>query len=951
MKRFSPNAAGALAIVLAIIIILALAPLSFAGATGAIGAPQAREAAAKLVSRVAAAAGQPGGMLSWRGAAVGAPLLVEQLDGTPSEYLVPVQDARGKTISTIAVGAQRGDWHWYGNYYLDKFPLVSAGEASVKARGLLSEKRYSASALPAPVAKIAPDKTIYWVFEPEGSQASELYTPVFTSGGPSSNLEGKPWEKAAPAQPEPAALKALEAAPAQGGGPEAPVRAPSAGGAPAAYDIGGVPYHKQLTDYWCGPASLEMVMDYFGPDVAQAEIASVANSGASYGVYNDELARAVQFSGESSSIQDPSMHGYSGRGLGYGMAYQYWENNSAYFDRRYSDLKSLVSQNIPVLVLTYYWNPPSSGHFRVVKGYNDNLGVFIVHDPWYSGAPSGPDVNFNQTQFVDTLWPYSGRWGMVATPWMVSVRKPYSVTAGQTFSVSADVSYVGPSPLSGQYGTHDATAILEASSSGYQIMSGPASTPVTGVGSTGSTGTASWTVKALQTRRTDDIQVTAEGHVSGSTRDYTSYNDLIGGVGSAAPPPGPTSRAWGHDSVGVASPSATWYLAEGCTDGGFETWVLVQNPDASHAADVQLTFQTPAGKRAGPAVSIPPSSRMTFNVADWVPNEYNVSTTVTSNYPVVAERAVYAYNRTVGTDSVGVRSALDKWYLAEGSTGGGMETWVLVQNPSSDLAHVTLNFQTSHGPVQGPSVSVLPNSRMTFNVGDYVPNEWSVSTVVSSSKPVVAERSMYGNNRAWGTDSIGASSPSAVWYLAEGCTGGGFETWVLVQNPNPAAARVTLTYMTENGQVNGPTVNIPANSRQTLYAADTVPSDWSVSTKVTSDIPVIAERSMYGNNRSWGTDSIGVTEANNVWYLAEGCTNTGFESWVLVQNPNDQNTRVTLTYMTPAGPVAGPSETLPPHSRKTYNVADTVPWEWQVSTKVVGNRPIIAERSMYGDRK
>jgi hypothetical protein len=32
---------------------------------------------------------------------------------------------------------------------------------------------------------------------------------------------------------------------------------------------------------------------------------------------------------------------------------------------------------------------------------------------------------------------------------------------------------------------------------------------------------------------------------------------------------------------------------------------------------------------------------------------------------------------------------------------------------------------------------------------------------------------------------------------------------------------------------------------------------WEVSTKVTSDKPVIAERAMYGNGRIWGTDSIG----------------------------------------------------------------------------------------------
>jgi hypothetical protein len=216
---------------------------------------------------------------------------------------------------------------------------------------------------------------------------------------------------------------------------------------------------------------------------------------------------------------------------------------------------------------------------------------------------------------------------------------------------------------------------------------------------------------------------------------------------------------------------------------------------------------------------------------------------------------------------------------------------------------------------------------------------------------VIAERSMYGNNRQWGHDSVGATVPADTWYLAEGCTNGGFETWVLVQNPNGSAATVTLSYMTESGSVAGPTVSIPANSRKTFNVAETVPGTWSVSTKVTSSAPVIAERACYGNNRTWGHDSIGVSAPANTWYLAEGCTNTGFESWVLVQNPNDQSSFVTLTFMTPGGAVEGPSELLPAHSRKTFNVADTVPWEWQVSTKVEGSRPVIAERAMYGDAK
>jgi len=116
---------------------------------------------------------------------------------------------------------------------------------------------------------------------------------------------------------------------------------------------------------------------------------------------------------------------------------------------------------------------------------------------------------------------------------------------------------------------------------------------------------------------------------------------------------------------------------------------------------------------------------------------------------------------------------------------------------------------------------------------------------------------MYGNNRQWAHDSIGASAPDTNWCLAEGSTGPGFETWVLVQNPNDTEAKVTLTYMLGDTEKNGPTVTLPAHSRQTFNVSDTVGQVWDVSTMVTSDKPVIAERAMYGSGRAWGTESIG----------------------------------------------------------------------------------------------
>ncbi len=938
-----------LAVVLFVLLVLAFVPAASAGDGAAAVTPdEARAEASRLMMKVSRetarnpryGSSEPG----WADAGTGEPLLLYSFEGEPKSYLVPVLDGAGKAESVITVDAVTGDWCSYGDVGEGKFPLVDAAEARTRVETFLAERGISAS-LPAPQARTAPDKNVYWFFELGGRSAlDEVYLPVFLEEGPSTNLDPLPWKRKRTAEVQSADPGGSGGA---SGGRGAAVTYP--GGAPPAYDIPDVPYHSQETSYWCGPASLEMLFDYWGEDIPQREIADVVNADYYGSAYNIDLVRAAHFSNQSTAIADPWLNGYTDRSLGYGSADAYWENGSSLYASRYSDLKELVSQNYPVLILTYYDSPPSSGHFRVVKGYNDSLGTFTVHDPWYTDPYQGPDVNFNQSFLVDTLWQYSHRWGMIAAPWDVAVSKPSAVSAGQVFTVTANVFYRGPAPLDGQYPcmTNSPTATFQTSGD-YQLLAGAVNQVIPGIDTTGSSGSVSWTVRALSSQSTGNIAIVGQGLIDGTSYSYSSYSDWIGGVGTGPAGPQQTSRTWGHDSVGVPVGSTTWYLAEGSTNGGFETWVLVQNPGGSDA-HVELTYMTPSGPVAGPTAIVPATSRKTFFVADRVPNQWSVSTKVTSSVPVIAERAMYGPGRQWGHDSVASRAASDTWYLAEGSTAAGFETWVVVQNPNGSAANVTLTFMTPDGPVAGPTVSVGANSRRTFFVADTVPDEWSVSTKVTSNRPVIAERAMYGGGRAWGHDSAGVTAAAGSWYLAEGCTNGGFETWVVVQNPNGSAADVTLTYMTADGEVTGPSFSLPANSRKTVNVADEVPGTWEVSTKVTANRPVIAERAMYGGGRKWGHDSAGVSSPSNDWYLAEGCTQTGFETWVLVQNPNDYDVDVQLTYMTTAGAIPGPAATLAPNSRTTFNVAETVPFEWEISTFVHADAGVIAERSMYGD--
>ncbi|MBC7081860.1 MAG: hypothetical protein H5T44_06455, partial [Thermoplasmatales archaeon] len=165
--------------------------------------------------------------------------------------------------------------------------------------------------------------------------------------------------------------------------------------------------------------------------------------------------------------------------------------------------------------------------------------------------------------------------------------------------------------------------------------------------------------------------------------------------------------------------------------------------------------------------------------------------------------------------------------------------------------------------------AVIPgNSRANFPLHDQLTCERiSTKVRVTSGGPVICERAMYNRARTWAHDSIGVTSPSDIWYLAEGCTQGDFQTWICVQNPNPGPVTVDLTFMTEEGEKNVPAWDaavIPGNSRANFPLHDQLTCE-RISTKVrvTSGGPVICERAMYNRARTWAHDSIGVTSPSD----------------------------------------------------------------------------------------
>jgi subtilisin family serine protease len=388
----------------------------------------------------------------------------------------------------------------------------------------------------------------------------------------------------------------------------------------------------------------------------------------------------------------------------------------------------------------------------------------------------------------------------------------------------------------------------------------------------------------------------------------------------------------------------TWYLAEGSTAHGFEEYILIQNPNAE-AASVTLNLMAVTGVLPGQTVSVPPDSRYTIRVNDVAPDQ-DLSAALTSDRNIICERAMYWNGRVEGTDSIGVQSPSCSWYLAEGTTAYGFETYLLIENPNTAAAHVDVTYMTPAGPVPKGTITVNGHSRYTITVADDIPGS-DVSFQVIADQRVIAERSMYWDSRRGGHDSIGTVLPAQQWYLAEGSTDWGFDEYVLIENPGAVAARVNLTYMTPAGPVVQPAMTVAAGSRKTVHVNDSLPQK-DVSVEVSSDHGIVAERSMYWNNGTGkgGHDEIGVPQPRQQCFLAEGSTNWGFDEWVLVQNPNSKPASIGIDYMTSHGLVQKNAFSLAADSRVTVHVNSDVPLT-DTSTKVYSNMPVIAERSMY----
>ncbi len=434
----------------------------------------------------------------------------------------------------------------------------------------------------------------------------------------------------------------------------------------------------------------------------------------------------------------------------------------------------------------------------------------------------------------------SGSWGVIRSAFTVGARNVWYLAEGTTgWGFSTYISIENPNP-------EDVDARVTYMTTGGEVDGGVLTLPA-----------------SSQTTMTNDALLA----VMGGPRDFSTRIEAMNGENIAVDRtmswtgPGAVSPE-GHNSVGVAGPACAWYLPEGSSNWGFECWLLIQNPNAQDVT-CDVTYMIEGEGQHLVRHTIPASGRASFSMQDDI-GQKDASIKVECGLPVIPERAMYRNNRREGHCSIGTTAPATSYYLAEGATGYDCNfvTYVLVQNPQETPTDVTIAYLTTTGEVPGPSFTMGPNSRKTIRVNDQLPPDTDVSTTVSGSQPIIAERAMY-----WGTcsgeachDSIGIDAAHSEFFLPDGQTSDGHETWTLVANPNDSGVTVRVTYLTPSGDGNTSFDQaIGPNSRMTFNMAEKY-SNGRASVMVeslTQGKEIMVERAMYWNSRGAGTDTIG----------------------------------------------------------------------------------------------
>ncbi len=415
----------------------------------------------------------------------------------------------------------------------------------------------------------------------------------------------------------------------------------------------------------------------------------------------------------------------------------------------------------------------------------------------------------------------------------------------------------------------------------------------------------------------------------------------------------------------------TRYFAEGVTGTFFNTRLTLVNAAQTAESTVLLRFMTASGTTVSKLVTLPALGHMRIDTATIPGLEATTfSTIVEADGPVAATRTSVWDGSAYGSHaSEGAVKPSTTWFMAEGATHSGFKLFYLIGNPDALPADVEIRYlRPAPLPPIVRTYAVAPHSRrdVWVNLEDPELAATDVSAVITSSVPVVVERSMYldtgGLLLGAGTSTTASPEPRMKWYFAEGAVGDYFDTYLLMLNPGTADAQVTVTYLLPAGAPVVAQYVVPAGSRSGIWVdvEAQLPADTSFSTIVesTNGVPLVVERAMWWPGptaATWneGHASAGSPETGTKWAVA-GPGETGGQSYLLIQNTSTFIGSAKVTLALEDGTTLSAVVALPALSRQTIGIDEvTFPGlgtrSFGVIVESVGTTPaeIVVELSTY----
>lgn len=150
-----------------------------------------------------------------------------------------------------------------------------------------------------------------------------------------------------------------------------------------------LPNHYYQTFNNCGPATLAMILNYYGSNVEQKELGLKLRPYQNPEGDNDDKSVTLEELAEEAKNR--------------GFAVYLRPNGTT------QKVKHLISNDIPVVVKTWLNTDEDIGHFRVITGYNDAESYF-----WQDDSYQGPNLTFSYQNFREIWQPFNYQYVIIA---------------------------------------------------------------------------------------------------------------------------------------------------------------------------------------------------------------------------------------------------------------------------------------------------------------------------------------------------------------------------------------------------------------------------------------------------------------------------------------------------------------------------------------------------------